>query len=183
MERSAEGALEPGFLAQARLVSIKDWWTGYSPIAPIGQDFELRPGPKGFVGTGRFSVGSGERPGRVEVDISVPARAMRKFFRLIATARLEPGEYDPHWDHTDDFPSIEILLDLPGEKIVFSTKSQGADYAPWKCDLRGETYIINSGVPMKALDALRLYLRRDALDEVIREYEAWGRRDREQSDS
>ena len=79
MGRSAQDALEPGLLAQARLVSIKDWWTGYSPIAPIGQDFELRPGPKGFVSTARFSVGGREGPGHAEVDISVPARAMRKF--------------------------------------------------------------------------------------------------------
>jgi len=119
---------------------------------------------------------------RVEMEISVPARAMRKFFRLISTIHLERGEYVQHFGHPDDFPSIEILLDLPGEKIVFSTESQGADHAPWKCDLSGEVYIINSGVPMKALDSLRLYLRRDALDDVIRQYEARGRQDHSQSD-
>ena len=167
MERLAQDALEPGLLARARLVSIKDWWTGYSAIAPIGQDFELRPGPKGFAGTARFSVGSGKGPGYAEVDISVPPRAVRKFFRLIATARLERGEYVPYFSHTDDFPSIEILLELPSGELVFSSRSQGVDRAPWRCEVRGETYTINSGTPMTALDALRPYLRRDTLDEVI----------------
>jgi hypothetical protein len=41
------------------------------------------------------------------MGISVPTGAMRKFFRLIATARLERGEYVSYFSHTDDFPSIQ----------------------------------------------------------------------------
>jgi hypothetical protein len=47
MRRSPQETLVPGLLGQARLMSIKDRWTRYSPIAPIGRDFELRPGRKG----------------------------------------------------------------------------------------------------------------------------------------
>jgi len=97
MKRSAGEVLRAESLAEARLVCVQDRWAGYSPIAPISQDFELRLGRRDSWEPRRFSVGSGEEPGQTEVDISVPAR---KFFRLIASARLE---HVPYWDHTDEF--------------------------------------------------------------------------------
>ena len=166
MEPSARKSLKPDVLAQARRVLIRDVWNGYSPIAPFHQDFDLCPEADAFVGMARFSVGRDEQL-RDEAKIAIPGGVMEEFFRTLATARLERGEYVPYWDHTDDFPFVEIVLELPDEKIEFSTTSQGTDRAPWKCVLGTETYVVNSGAPMRALRALEPYLQHDRLRELI----------------
>ena len=76
-------------------------------------------------------------------------------------------EYVPYFDHTDDFPFVEIVLELPSEKIEFSTVSQGAGRSPWKCVVESETYVVNSGAPMRALNVLVPYLQRDRLTRLI----------------
>jgi hypothetical protein len=84
-----------------------------------------------------------------------------------------PGPYQPFWDHTDDFPHIEIafhvdvrgVLKKGGTGLLF-TESQGEFHAPWGAFVAGHLLTIPGDEIGRALAALRAPLKRRILDHM-----------------
>ncbi len=91
--------------------------------------FELRREGSGpFAGAGSLATRD-HGPERVDVALTRPAT--RTLLATLGSARIEEGPYEPFWDHTDDVPSIELVLHTArGIALVFS-RSQGEFHAPW----------------------------------------------------
>ncbi len=88
----------------------------------------------------------------------------------LAQANPQVGKYEPFILVTDDYPEITIrVLYGQAETIEFYTASQGEEHIPWRVTYNGSSYIVNSGVPMQALEILKPYLAQDLLDNLREE--------------
>jgi hypothetical protein len=156
----------------ARLVVIHDAWVGLNDRSPIVGIWELQRASKGeFVGKGTFS---NALAGKV-VDISISSRTAKRFLNAIAGALVVPGPYQPYWDHTDDFPHIEIAVHVEvrgvlrkGGTALLFTESQGDFHAPWGAFVAGHVLTIPGDEIGRALAALRAPLKRGILDQMER---------------
>ena len=144
----------------ARLVVIHDAWVGYNERCPIVGNWELQRASKGdFVGRGTFSNAVASKV----VDISISSRTAKRFLNAIAGAVVVPGPYQPFWDHTDDFPHIEVavhvdargVLKKGGTALLF-TESQGKFHAPWGAFVAGHVLTIPGDEIGRALAGLRV---------------------------
>ncbi len=154
-------------LAQARRLVIEDDWTGLSRIAPVTAHFTLERRPDGFAGTAVFSAGgySGTSNKATE-EIAVPLDKVEHFLMMLATCPIKLENYEPRIEHTDDYPSIKLEVDLAKESVVFFTQSQGEGYVPWGVTVHGRSYVIESDIPAKALDTLKPHFKYDVLERL-----------------
>jgi hypothetical protein len=89
-------------------VVLRDVWSGMSPHSPIAAIYELHRAVTGaLTGEGKFSTGL---VASKTVRVSMKAAATTTFLDALARVRMTPGNYEPFMGHTDDFPSIEIVL-------------------------------------------------------------------------
>jgi hypothetical protein len=144
---------------------IQNDWAGLSPDAPIEAHYTLERGADGFSGEGSFSLGGySGNPVSAREAITVPADVAQKFLQMLEEPNLpmKEGTYEPRIDHTDDYPSLGIQIELPGgEQVAFFSGSQGVDNVPWGLSYEGKTYIVDSALPAKALYTLGPYLKQD----------------------
>ena len=156
-------------LTQARSIKIEDEWIGLSHIAPIEAHYDLRRQNGAFSGKANFSVAYYYREKHTAVEnIVIPEDMALSFLRTLAQSPTEYGYYEPRIEHTDDYPSISIQIELEGESLKFYTESQGEDHVPWALDWKGSTFVINSDQPAKALALLEPYLKKDTLEKLIK---------------
>jgi hypothetical protein len=150
-------------LAAARAVRIEVGWGGLGPGR--SEHYELHADANQLAGEATFSV-----RGRTKTEsIRIPLSAAQTFFRILGEATLEEREYVPRIMHTDDYPSISVELDLGNETVTFFTQSQGESHVPWALKIKQKTYVIDSDVPARALEALDPYLKRDVLKLLLDE--------------
>jgi len=153
----------------AAVVLIQDVWVGYSPAAPIAARYELRRSRGGGLsGEGVLSTGLAGKPKRVSVAMKT-ATALA-FLDALAAAWLVPGPYASFRDHTDDYPRIEIVVQVPPREIgdqsgiaLLYTESQGEFHAPWAAFVGGRAYVIEGEEIGRALRALDRTLKRAVL--------------------
>jgi hypothetical protein len=120
-------------------VEIEDAWGGLGPRRH--QQWRLKRTRSGWTG-----------------DKDVPAPIAQEFFDLLAAAPLTRGQYVPRFSHTDDYPSLHIRFRRGQEVIEFSTESQGEGHVPWKVVKGGDTLVVPSDHPDRALALLRSFL-------------------------
>ena len=148
-------------LTSTTTLILRDYWTGYHAQAPFTAVFELRRDGSGpFAGAGTLAT---RNHGPTSVDVALTRPATRKLLATLASARVEDGEYVPFMDHTDDMPSIELVLHTAsGIALVFS-RSQGEFHAPWGACIGGALYTLPGEEVGRALAALRGPLQLDRL--------------------
>lgn len=149
---------------RAESIHVYDEWSGYSIISPLRARYFLGQEKDGFKGQAKFSAGEEERRREVVRDIMIPIDVTHAFLRLLSEVSVEPDEYCPVMDHTDDYPSIEIHLKIGDLSIQFFTESQGANHVPWGLRIGDETFVVRSSIPADALEILSPYLHKDVLD-------------------
>lgn len=157
-------------LRDARLVVIHDAWVGLNERSPIVGIWELQRASKGeLAGKGTFS----NAVARQVADISIGSKAAKRFLNAIAGALVVPGPYQPFWDHTDDFPHIEIAVHVDvrgvlrkGGTALLFTESQGDFHAPWGAFVAGQVLTIPGDEIGRALAGLRAPLKRGILDQM-----------------
>ncbi len=162
-------------LTQAQKFRIEDDWTGLSPLAPIDAHYDLRRQGDQFTGKANFSVAGYTRERTAVEEIAIPETIASDFLKMLSETPIEPpryalGEgpqYEPYMDHTDDYPSIRIEIELKDQTVNFFTSSQGENHVPWAVSVGEKLYIINSDQPMRALKLLAPYLKKDTLRKLI----------------
>lgn len=165
-------------LSTAYSITIIDNWSGLNPVAPINSLYILE-NPEGFIdnenfqGSALFSVGGYWSNAHKETaSINVPKDIIQSFLQKLSQISPENGEYEPLAEWTDDYPEITIrVLYGNAETIEFYTSSQGEEHIPWKVTYDGKSYIVNSGVPMQALEMLNDYLAQDVLNNLMEQVE------------
>jgi len=156
----------------AAVVLIQDVWVGYGPAAPIAARYELRRSRGGGLsGEGELSTGLTRKPKRVRV--AMKAATASAFLDALAGASLGPGPYTSFWDHTDDSPRIEIVVEVPTRKIgdqsgiaLLYTASQGEFHTPWAAFVGGRAYVIAGDEVGRALRALDHPLKKQDLQRM-----------------
>ena len=149
-------------LGNARAIRVSNAWNGLG--TPSRSDYTLRRGAGGFAG-GPTTGAEAQRAGDA---VSIPMDTAQSFLKMLGDSRLEDREYVPRFEHTDDYPTIEIEITLDNGPVSFHTESQGADHVPWAATIDGKTYVIPSAVPARALELLAPFLARDASARVPR---------------
>ena len=142
-------------------ITIADYWTGFSPLAPIEADFRLEPATGYFSGTAEFSVAGYTEAITRSAPISVPLAVIDELLALLESTPLEVGEYRPVFEHTDDFPAIKIAVEGRAGGLEFASESQGSRHIPWRAMVGRDQYVTYADTPVQALDLLDPYLARD----------------------
>lgn len=156
-------------VCSAEFVLIQDAWVGYSAASPVVARYELRrTRGGGLSGDGVLSTGLAPRPKRVHV--AMKAATTVTLLEAIANAELVPGRYAPFQDHTDDYPRIEIVVQVPARQIgdrsglvTLYTESQGEFHAPWAAFVGGNAYVVAGDEVGRALVALDRALKKGEL--------------------
>ena len=148
-------------------ITIADYWTGLSPLAPIEADFCLEPTTDYFSGMAEFSVAGYTDAITRSVPISVPLAVIEELLALLESTPLEVGKYKPLFNHTDDFPSIIIAVEGRAGDLGLATESQGSRHIPWRVVVGEDHYVTYADTPAQALDLLDPYLAREVQEELF----------------
>jgi len=103
--------------------------------------------------------------------VAIPADVARAFLALLATTSGQAGAYAPRVSHTDDYPSVRLVLTTAHGEVTIYSQSQGATHVPWGLRIdggRGE-YIVDNDTPQRAIALLLPYLDYETLDLLIDE--------------
>lgn len=148
-------------------IIIDDHWAGLSSFASREAHYVLNKEQGQFTGEASFSVRFFD-PLHATAPLAVSGEEIKKFTDLLAQSQLERGVYIPNRPGSDDYPNIKISLMLRGREVAnFASISQGEDHTPWKATINGNSYIVRSALPAKALEELKENLRQDVLSELI----------------
>lgn len=167
-----------GVFPRTEAIHVYDEWIGYSIASPLKARYVLERKEDEFKGQARFSAGEEGRRREAVRDIAIPVGVTDAFLRLLSKVPMEEGEYRPRIDHTDDYPSIEIRLEIGDLSVRFFTSSQGAGHVPWGLQVGDETFVVRSSMPADALEILSSYLCKDVLDRLADELKSEWSRDR-----
>jgi hypothetical protein len=161
-------------ISAAYSITIVDNWGSLALAAPINSRYvlekpihEVENVP--FQGLAMFSVGGyfGDTI-RETTQISVPHNVIQAFLRKLSKVSPESRVYEPFIGWSDDYPEISIrVLYGNAETLEFYTTSQGKEHIPWKVTYNSNSYVVNSGIPMQALEMLNDYLAQDVLNKLI----------------
>jgi len=148
-------------------ITIADRWTGLSPLAPIEAYFRLKPTPGFFSGTAEFHVAGYTDAITRSVPISVPLAVIEELLALLESTPLEVGQYKPVFNHTDDFPSINIVVEGGSGNLGFASESQGSRHIPWRVVVGQDHYVTYADTPAQAFDLLDPYLAREVQEALF----------------
>lgn len=155
---------------QATRIELRDRWWGLSRAAPIRLDVVLqRDEQKGFRGRAELSVGDGRWKRTESLDVTISPVVATAVLTALADAPVEPGPYVPWFEHTDDYPEIEIEVLTPAGAATFHSRSQGDHHVPWGLRVNGEELSADSPLPAEALELLRRCAGGDRLDAIVAE--------------
>jgi uncharacterized protein YmfQ (DUF2313 family) len=159
---------------RAETVEIYNDWNGYSDITPILRHSKLRIDRQKLVGNSHIAVGGYGAAGihqQQTTKVQIPAALSTQFLATLAKTPLQVGTYKPRLDSHDNYPSIQIQINVARQQIVFSSQSQAPNNAPWKVTLhqnnRTTEYISNSAFPAQALKLLNPYLDRSGIEAIV----------------
>lgn len=157
-------------LPEATALTIQDDFWVYGPIAPVERHFSLYRGADSFAGSGRIIenrrgfTANDKREQRIWAgNLAVPLAAIQNLLHIFATVPLREGAYKPAITHSDDSPALDILIVTPIGTVWFFTTSNEVEHVPWGAVIGERTYVIDSPLPTRALDALGPYLGQTAL--------------------
>jgi hypothetical protein len=164
-----------GSLSNASVVEIENDWNGYSDITPIVRHYRFTVDDTGLAGEGHFAIGGyGGYNIRQQYSkkILIPAPLTQQFLSKLAEAPLvTTHKYKPKFVRRDDFPRVTIRIKAPDREVVFFSRSQGEQNAPWQVRVKKnkviEYYVSDSPVPGLAMDLLRPQIDHPGLDAAI----------------
>ena len=157
-------------ILEATHIELVDHWYGMHPLAPFDTNAELELGDGGAMsGSVTFSIGYGAGMHSESQDVSLTGRQTKSLLEALAEVSAVAGKYEPLIEHTDDMPSISIVLSTPIGQIKFFTESQGKYHAPWGVMVGEDTFVVDSPVPGKVLHRLRRLLGAKRLNEMVKE--------------
>lgn len=167
------GTIELPALAGSMVTSmtIVESWTGLSPVAPIEATFHLTPAPQALEGFAHFSAAGYRDPITATAPISIPMEVFNQFLATLAITPLEEGPYQPLINHTDDYPSIALIVETSVGRFTFETQSQGENHVPWKALIEGREYVTYAVNPAQAWRLLDPYLARPIQTALIEQAE------------
>ena len=155
-------------LSEIRAISLEDDWNGASHYGPVVAHYTVKPKGSDFLGDSAFNAGADSgTPIHSSEKISIPATVVQDVVNKLAEAYIQEGEYKPRLAWEDDFPSLRLSFELQNDTLSFYTTSQGSAHAPWGMTYQGKSYIIDSGVPMKAFKLFDPYLKHKELKQLI----------------
>lgn len=154
--------------SSAYSITILDDWDGLSPDAPINSYYAIEKSDDLFEGAALFTIGGNwAKKEQTSSTISIPGAIIQSFLQTLAGTHPENGDYQPNFQHTDDYPDITIRLVYGNEEIItFHTTSQGDQHIPWQVTFSNQSYVVNSGIPAKALEILMPYLAQYSLQNL-----------------
>ncbi len=157
--------------SEAYSITIVDNWDGLSMTAPLDGFYAIESSRDHFEGAALFTVaGNFSDEKQSTAILNIPVDTIRSFLDQLAKSHPEMGEYQPNFEHTDDYPEISIRLVYgKAQTIEFYTTSQGDENIPWEVTYNGKSYVINSGEPAQALQIIKPYLAQDILEKLIKE--------------
>jgi hypothetical protein len=164
-----------GSLGNASVVEIENDWNGYSDITPIVRHYRFKVDDTGLAGEGHFAIGGyGGYNIRQQYSkkILIPAPLTQQFLTKLAEAPLvTTRKYKPRFVRRDDFPRVTIRIKAPDREVVFFSRSQGEQNAPWQVRVKKnkviEYYVSDSPIPGLAMDLLRPQIDHPGLDAAI----------------
>ncbi len=175
--RSPEGkpSGSVGSLSNATTVEIEDDWNGYSDITPIVRHYRFKLENTALTGDGHFAIGGYGGYNihqQYSKKIVVPAALTQQFLDKLAKAPLVASrKYKPKFVRRDDFPRVMIKVKVPDREVVFTSRSQGENNAPWQVRIKKnkvtEYYVSNSPIPGLAMDLLKPQIDHPGLDAAI----------------
>jgi hypothetical protein len=174
--RPPEGKSGPvGSLSNATTVEIENDWNGYSDITPIVRHYRFNLENTALTGDGHFAIGGYGGYNihqQYSKKIVVPAPLTQQFLDKLAEAPLVVSKkYKPKFVRRDDFPRVVIKVKAPDREVVFTSRSQGENNAPWQVRVKKnkltEYYVSNSPIPGLAMDILQPQIDHPGLEEAI----------------
>jgi len=137
----------------AQRVLVHDRWWGMGTVSTSRLSIALvRNDRGGFAGELQVVIdGAEEKSMRVEVQ----PRAAKSLLRHLSNARILRGPYSRRFEHTDDYPSIELVVDSGAGFVYFFSESQGDHHVPWGACINGELFALPDEDVGLALQALR----------------------------
>ncbi len=166
-------------LEDVTAIHLEDDWSGLAGASPVEAHFDFARQGEGYVGTGRLAVlGSYYRrplPPPATRAVAIPPDAARAFFALLATTPGQAGAYSPRISHTDDYPSLRIVLTTTHGEVTIYSQSQGTAHVPWGLRIEGGRweYTVDNDTPQRAIALLMPYLDYETLD-LLKDEVAYG---------
>jgi hypothetical protein len=157
------------------MVEIKNDWNGYSDITPIIRHYRLLPQGNGLGGNGNFAVGGYGGYGiqqQYTKKITIDSTLTQKFLQTLAETKItKSNRYNPHRDHSDDYPDISIYIKTADREVTFASRSQGTQNIPWQVRIKTkgkvESFVSNSPNPAQALVLLQAQIDHPGLEQAI----------------
>jgi hypothetical protein len=164
-----------GSLSNATIIEIDNDWNGYSDITPIVRHYRFKLENTALTGDGHFAIGGYGGYNihqQYSKKIVVPAALTQQFLDKLAEAPLVASrKYKPKFVRRDDFPRVVIKVKAPDREVVFTSRSQGENNAPWQVRIKKnkvtEYYVSNSPIPGLAMDLLKPQIDHPGLDAAI----------------
>lgn len=157
-------------LPDANGVGISLGWQGLSPVSPIQATYLLRLHGDQFEGQGQFRVATAT----AARDISVPHDLVRRFLAAAIRVPIAEREYQPRFTHTDDYPSVAIIVQARQSELSIETRSQPQitsekywDATPWAIHYSGRTFVVTADDLDRALAPILPSLRYDEVSSEL----------------
>jgi hypothetical protein len=155
-------------LSETKTVVIGIQWLGLSTLSPMIANYLLELHDDQFAGQGQFKVADAPAVSR---PITVPRDVMRAFLAVASKVRMVEGEYKPHIDHTDDYPSLEFDVATKQGLLRVGTSSQlkyaesgtYPDRTPWSISYLNRSFVVTASDLDRAYEPFGQYLRDDEI--------------------
>lgn len=155
-------------LSETKTVVIGIRWLGLSTLSPMIANYLLELHDDQFAGQGQFKVADAPAVSR---PITVPRDVMRAFLAVASKVRMVEGEYKPHIDHTDDYPSLEFDVATKQGLLRVGTSSQlkyaesgtHPDRTPWSISYLNRSFVVTASDLDRAYELFGQYLRDDEI--------------------
>jgi hypothetical protein len=151
-------------------LAIAIGWLGLSPLSPIDAVYSLALRNDQFEGDGKFSVAAASATRAV----TIPSDIVRAFLVAVTKVELVEKDYTPRITHTDDYPSLSVMVQTGRGVLQIGTRSQQqrpksgtyVDRTPWAITYLGRTFVVTASDLDQAFDPWESHLQYgEAIDE------------------
>jgi hypothetical protein len=156
----------------AKSIFIEDDWIGYADITPVQRHYRLNIQEKTvdaniYTAVGGYGYGDIRQQKTRKIQLS--PGIVRDFLSSLSKTSLTVGRKSVDFKK-DDFPQINITIQLANDQITIKSISAQDHHVPWSIYWRSlnQEYTTNSPVPFMALSKLRPYLEDRQIAEYIK---------------
>jgi hypothetical protein len=154
-------------LPESTALAIQLGWQGLSPLSPVEANYLLELHEDQFVGKGGFRVATAT----AIREIAVPRELVRAFLTAATKVKLVEKDYEARITHTDDYPSVSVVVPTKQGALIIETQSQPVrsasgkywDATPWAIRYSERTFVVTDHDLDEALDPLWARLQYDEI--------------------